>query len=369
MSEKLARIKKFEALNVSSKFAICGLPIRVDSYKNCAFGCIYCFSNNRKICEFGKEFQVANVESVEKRLHRIFKEDKYDITNFLDTLIADRITWHFGGMSDPFQPIEGRYHITSKLVDICNQYDVSILFSTKSDNLYGVNVRPDLHTFQFSISNVDDRKDIEKNVPSIEKRLQLYKALKAEGFKCGIRIQPFIPDITTLEIVKMFEDADQFTLEGLKLVPQNAESKEKVLKAVGMDQSSFKQMGLLNLKPEIRMKMYEPFIDYFEKHGIPYSIADNDMHHIGTNMCCCGDRLVAKSTTFNSTAMCNLYGKEYAKEQIDYELFESGVRDCVCNHLFTSNRQEGCTSVQDFYDKRFYRKSSPFSPEFLIDEM
>jgi hypothetical protein len=61
-----------------------------------------------------------------------------------------------------------------------------------------------------------------------------------------------------------------------------------------------------------------------------------------------------------------MYGECYAKEQIDSELFESGVRDCKCNHLFTSNRQEGCVSVQDFYDKRFYRKSSPFSPEFLI---
>lgn len=37
---------------------------------------------------------------------------------------------------------------------------------------------------------------------------------------------------------------------------------------------------------------------------------------------------------------------------------------CKCNQLFTSNRQEGCATVQEFYDKRFYRKSSPFSPQF-----
>jgi DNA repair photolyase len=205
-------------------------------------------------------------------------------------------------------------------------------------------------------------------VPDIEKRFRLYKELKKEGFRVGIRIQPFIPDVSTLEIVKMFSDADQFTLEGIKLVPQNKEHKELVLQALDMEQSSFTQMGLLNLKPHIRLEMYRPFIEYFETHGIPFSIADNDMHHIGTNHCCCGDRLVTKSTTFNNTAMCQMYGKCYAKEQLDYELFESGVRDCKCNQLFTSNRQEGCTSVQDFYDKRFYRKSSPFSPSFLLDE-
>ena len=360
-------IKKFEALNVSSKFAICGLPIRVDTYKNCTFGCEYCFSNNRKICEFDKKLQIANINSVEKRLDRIFNKVDYSYTNFLDMLIADRITWHCGGMSDPFQPIEGQMHVTGELIDVCNKYGISILFSTKSDCLYGANIRPDLHSFQLSVSNVNNRKDIEKNVPDIYKRFELYKKLKNDGFKVGIRIQPFIPNISTLEIVEMFNDADHFTLEGLKLVPQNKEHKEKVLNLVGLKSSDFTQMGLLNLKPEIRWKMYEPFLNYFEKHGISYSLSDNDMHHIGTNYCCCGDSLVHKSTSFNNTFMCQMYGKEYAKELIDEELFESGYRDCKCNHLFTSNRQEGCVSVQDFYDKRFYRKTSPFSPEFLVD--
>ena len=53
--------KKFEALNISSKFAICGLPIRMDSYKNCSFGCTYCFSNNRKICEFDKNSDCKSI--------------------------------------------------------------------------------------------------------------------------------------------------------------------------------------------------------------------------------------------------------------------------------------------------------------------
>lgn len=362
-------MKQFEALNVSSKFAICGLPIRVDTYKNCAFGCVYCFSDNRKICEFDKQLQVANLKSVERRLDRIFNKNEYDPTNFLDVLIADRITWHCGGMSDPFQPIEKKHRITSQLVDICNKHNISILFSTKSDNLYDANIRPDLHTFQLSVSNVENRRDIEKNVPDIKKRYQLYRQLKSEGFRVGIRIQPFIPNVSNLEIVKMFHDADNFTLEGLKIVPQNKEHKEEVLRVTGIERESFTQKGLLNLKPEIRAKMYEPFIEYFEQHNIPFSLADNDMHHIGTNLCCCGDNLVQRSTTFNNTAMCKIYGQCYAKEQIDHELFESGVRDCKCNHLFTSNRQEGCTSVQDFYDKRFYRKTSPFSPEFLIEDI
>ena len=62
---------KFEGLAVSSKFGICGLPVRVDSYKTCSFGCKYCFANGRKIMEFKKNLQVADVAAIERRCERI----------------------------------------------------------------------------------------------------------------------------------------------------------------------------------------------------------------------------------------------------------------------------------------------------------
>lgn len=354
----------FEALNASSKFAICGLPVRVDTYKTCSFGCRYCFSNNRKIMEFRKHLMVGDMDSVKRRLFRIFDEGKVNQTNLLDVLISNRITWHCGGMSDPFQPVENDFGITKNLIDITKQYGISILFSTKSDTIYGAETDPKLHTFQLSVTNINDRKDIEPHVPDFSKRVEFYKRLKAEGYRVGIRIQPFIPCVTTTDIIDIFRDADMITIEGIKIVPQNVEHKEYILSKLHLDRESFKQMGLLNLKPEIREKLYRPFIEKLDAYGMHYAIADNDMHYIGNQKCCCGDMLVDKSTDFNNTAMMWKYGTDYAKEQLDEEIFWGGVRDCKCNHLFTSNRQEGCTTVQDFYDKRFYRSTSPFSPEF-----
>ena len=357
-------MKKFEALNVSSKFAICGLPIRVDTYKTCSFQCQYCFSNSRKICEFEKELQVGDVPSIAKRLNRIFNEGKWKEDNLLDTLISQRITWHCGGMSDPFQPCEQHYHITKDMIDVATEYGITILFSTKSDTVYGCNIDPRYHSFQLSVTNTADRKDIEPNVPPIEKRYQFYKQLKKDGFKVGIRIQPFLPNITTTEIIDMFSDADQITIEGIKIVPQNEEHKQYILNVLGMKQRNFVQMGLLNLKPDIRLELYKPFIEKLEALNIPYSIADNDLHYLGTNKCCCGDRMVAKSTDFNNTAMLWKYG-DYDKKQLDDVLCKSGIKDCKCYQLFTSNRTNGCVTVQDFYDERFGDRASPFSPKFL----
>ena len=354
--------KKFNGLSVSSKFAICGVPLRLDTYKTCSFGCKYCFSNCRVIMEFEKNLQVANLSALDKKLDKIHNKGIYNKESFLDTLIRDNITIHCGGMSDPFQPIEQKLGITRDMIDITNKYDKSILFSTKSDTVYGANIRPDLHSFQLSITNMEDRKDIEPNVPDISKRIQFYKDLKKDGFKVGIRVQPFMPGITKDNIIDTFNDADYFTIEGIKIVPQNKEHKEEMLKLLNIDRADFTQMGLLNLKPEIRIEAYKDFISKLNHYKIPYSIADNDLHYISSGECCCGDPLIKKSTRFNNTCLLKNKGLNYTLEDVKDCLGE--YKDCKCCHLFTSNRTEGCKTVEEFYDKRYDRKSSPFSPKF-----
>ena len=228
--------KKFNAINVSSKIAICGLPLRVDSYKNCSFNCRYCFSNNRKIMEFSKELQVANISQFEKTLKRVHIDKNIKENSLIDNLLNEDITLHWGGMSDPFQQIEKELGITKQLIDITNKYNKHILFSTKSDTIYNCDIRPDLHSFQLSFTS---------------------------------------------------------------------------------------------------------------------------------SKCCCGEPLVKKSTNFNTTAMLFSYGDEYTLENV--------IENCPCeimnskaSQLFTSNRTEGCVTLEEFYNKRFNRKSSPFSPKFQV---
>lgn len=171
----------FDILPQISKVGICGVPVRVDTYKNCTFKCAYCFANNR--CKIiggndGADFQVGDASKLGAYFERL--ENK-DTKTTLDTLVKQGCTMHVGGMSDPFQPRNVQYKATNKLIDVTNRFKRHLLFSTKSNDVHGANIRPDLHAFQLSVTNVMNRRDIEPNVPDIQSRINFFKSLKRGG--------------------------------------------------------------------------------------------------------------------------------------------------------------------------------------------
>ncbi|MBO4372574.1 MAG: hypothetical protein J5826_06545, partial [Bacteroidales bacterium] len=355
--------KKFKIINVSSKFGICGMPLRADTYKSCSFGCKYCFSNNRKVMGNNCGFAVGDIKHLERLFKKVFDDQKVDNTNFLEVLLSQHYPLHCGGMSDPFQPCEEKYGITAQLVDLSNKYRVPIVFSTKSDTVYGAKINPDLHTFQLSVSNMKNYNNLEPNVPSFEKRARFYDELKAKGFKVGIRIQPFIPGVTEPEIIDRFKDADNITIESIKLVPQNPERREELRKMIGLKKEDFYYFGLANIKPEIKLEYYQPILDKIFQYRLPFSVADNDLRWIGTNKCCCGDRLVPKFTSFNITTMMKTHKGVYDLADVIDAAEEDGVLPCKCKPLFASNRQPGVDTVEDFLRHNFNNKKSPMCPD------
>ena len=353
---------KFNPLNVSSKILICGQPLRVDSYRECTFRCEYCFATKRVIMG-NDNVQVADVKFVERKLKKIFIDKVVGEKNILDNLINKRITWHFGGMSDPFCVFEKKFKITEQIIDITNKYNVKILFSTKSNTSYNVKLNPNLHTLHFSVSSAENINHIEKNVPDIKTRKQWFDSLKKQGFKVGIRIQPFIPKISDVRIVEMFDNADHITIEGIKLVPQDVDYVERMTSLLNIDRREFKQKGLLALAPAKRMQLYKPLIKRMKELGLSYSIADNDLRWLTTDRCCCGDSL-SKSLGVDTTAMIKDYGLDYSQEELSGRINKSGIGGCNINQLYSSNRQEGLKTLDEFANKRSVRGTSPVSSYF-----
>ena len=141
-------------------------------------------------------------------------------------------------------------------MELCNEYEQTILFSTKTDQLYDVPVNPKFHKFQLSITHTSDDKYLETHAPNFDKRLSFYNELLDKGFNVGIRIQPFIPNITDItEIIRLFNDATHFTIESIKLVPGNPINNE-LKKYIKTHNNDWTQKGLLNLKTEYKVWLY-----------------------------------------------------------------------------------------------------------------
>ena len=89
----------------TNEIADCSLPVTFDTYSNCSFGCVYCFSQFQRGLGKAKEKYLAKqVESVNPdRVKKLFTGELK--SQFTPWLMAKRpIQW--GGLSDQFDEFE-----------------------------------------------------------------------------------------------------------------------------------------------------------------------------------------------------------------------------------------------------------------------
>lgn len=349
-------MKKFKPLNITTKFFKYSLPLNMDSYRYCSFQCEYCFMKNRVV---GKrnEFAVADVNWLKRKFEKVYDEKDIDKTNFLEMLLKNRISINFGTKSEPFQPREKKEEVTKELVDICNQYDQKIIFGTKSDTTYNVDITPKNHNFQLSITNHYDDKFLEPNVPSFENKVKFYNELKDKGFKVGIRFEPFIPNITDMEkCLSYFEDADHIHISRLRLLPQIDNT--KLLKYINCTEKDFKNTGLYVLKGDVWYNLVKDTIQYLEDNDYSYSTS---FIHLGNSDCLGGDVLAWNYTHFDTFHLKTKYGDNWTVNDGLNEIGE--YKNCICNYLWTSNRQDGCKTVEEFYKHKWNSNRCKFNPK------
>ncbi|MDX1701490.1 MAG: hypothetical protein R3250_12775, partial [Melioribacteraceae bacterium] len=109
-----------------------------------------------------------------------------------------------GGVGDSYEPIEQKYQLTRKTLELLYEFDFPVHILTKStlverdiDILQKIN-KHNRAIISFSFSSVDDRISsiFEPNAPSPSQRLETISHLKNLGFYCGMFLMPVIPFIT-----------------------------------------------------------------------------------------------------------------------------------------------------------------------------
>ena len=314
-----------ECIQITRQFAFCPNAFRIDLYKNCTYGCKYCFANMDWAETKGVEAYDWDLADMGK-IKRIFKkalETDDESKDILVELIRHRVPIHCGGMSDPFQPRENKFHLTEQLIDLSNQYNYPIQFSTKTSNVSDSirnKLNKSIHAFQISIAGWDDEyiRKWECNTPTASERLNFVKQLRDAGFWCSVRIQPII-DIEQCEKLcyNLGDIPSYVTLEHFKSI-YDVHSNMSAFNSLCDNKEDFvAEGGKIQVRRDIKIRNINRLKQILNSNGVKVGVGDNDLHYMSDSRCCCGTDCINENfdgyMKYNLTYMCtgNFEGDEW----------------------------------------------------------
>ena len=300
----------YESPRWSGEIADCSLPVTLDTYSNCAFGCVYCFSQYQRGVGGGKDdYFHKQVKSINpEKVKRIFSGE--DTASQFAAYVKDRRPIQYGGLSDQFDGFERKYGKTYELLTYLKKINYPICFSTKAawpffDEKYRELFRgADNWNIKFSIITLDEEaaRKIEVGVPSPKKRLEAMREYnKLSNGGSTLRLRPFIiglSDKTYLELIRAASEAgatavttEFFCLE-MRSVNQAKAHYKVISDVVGFDVVEFYRKhstgsGYLRLNRKIKEPYIRKMQELCKELGLRFYVSDAHFKECSDNCCCC----------------------------------------------------------------------------------
>jgi DNA repair photolyase len=106
-----------------------------------------------------------------------------------------------GSISDPYQPIELKYQLTRKMLQVCDELSYPVFIVTKSNlvardiDLLSSLAKRNLVAINFTITAIEAKwlRKLEPCSPSNQKRLEAMKILSEAGVPCNLYLSPYFP--------------------------------------------------------------------------------------------------------------------------------------------------------------------------------
>ena len=295
----------------TAEIADCSMPMTFDTYSNCSFGCLYCFSQFQRAIGNGKEnYLQKSVENVNpKKIMQMFSEpDKY--AGQFAPYIKQRRVMQWGGLSDEFDGYERKFGVTLELLRFFKEINYPLCFSTKAtwftkDERYMELIRGQKNwNFKFSIITKDAEKAriMEKGVPSPEERLKAIERIANAGAGgATLRLRPFIIGITTPTYLDLIRDAGNRGATALSTEFMCVEQRSNTLRErmpifnqlCGFDFMAFyKKYSVSSGYLRLNRKVKEPFIRNMkavcDEIGMRFYVSDAHFKELCCNGSCCG---------------------------------------------------------------------------------
>lgn len=171
-----------------SQCFLCDYPVRFDTYEGCSHACEYCFA--KKFQDISK---IKNGESYQS-LKNFIEGKRVNETNWCDW----NIPIHWGGMSDPFQPVEKTRKNSLKCLELLKQTQYPFIVSTKGKLIIEEPYKTLLSECNcvLQISAVCSSYDkIELGCPTYEERVKIASIMSKQVKRVIIRIQPYMHEV------------------------------------------------------------------------------------------------------------------------------------------------------------------------------
>ena len=177
-------------------------------YRGCLHNCVYCDGRNEKYNvheNFGNEV-VVKVNAIDLLRREIDPNRRRKPMSKCFIMCG-------GGVGDSYQPIEEKYQLSKKALEVLYEFDYPISILTKStlverdiDIIKKIDEKSKA-IVSFSFSSIDDEIShvFEPGVPSPSERLDTIQFFKKEGIACGMFLLPVIPFVS--DTPEMIEDS------------------------------------------------------------------------------------------------------------------------------------------------------------------
>lgn len=181
----------------------------VNPYRGCFHGCSYCYARpSHQYLDFGAgtdfERKIVVKVNAADALRQTFRAKKWQ---------GDPIT--FSGNTDCYQPLELKYELTRRCLEVCAEFKNPVQIITKGalierdiDLLCKLNREASV-TVIASIAFIDDKisKEIEPGAPRPSRRFAMMKRLNEAGIPLALALAPVIPGLNDYQIPEILERA------------------------------------------------------------------------------------------------------------------------------------------------------------------
>jgi DNA repair photolyase len=204
-------VKEILAKSALTPSRIEGIDFALNPYIGCAHGCRYCyadfmkrFSNHREPWGSFVDVKINIAQLLEKELKRE-KGRTLTFVTFSDLEPGARRMEHgvnklvsLSTVTDPYQPLEKKYQLTRRCLEILLRYQIPVSILTKSPLvLRDIDLFKRFKNIDVGITITTNRDDIRKifepKAPPIQLRIDTLKQLHQQGIKTWVFVGPILP--------------------------------------------------------------------------------------------------------------------------------------------------------------------------------